>query len=257
MDSGLYAAYTGLLARTQALDTAANNLANASTNGFRAARETFSGVLAQGLTPSGLGSIADGDSQVGESVNGFGVLGGTAADFGQGPLVSTSNPLDLALSGPGFFEIQTKQGIRYTRDGSFLKAPSGQLTTQMGEPVLSRRGLPIALPTGEVSVGMDGTISVTTAEGSGVVAQLQISDFKDPSGLTAEGANRYKAADGSESVLSSALVQEGAVESSNQDTVHGTMELVLIQRQAEMMQKALGVFDGQFDKTAVEQLGKV
>jgi flagellar basal-body rod protein FlgF/flagellar basal-body rod protein FlgG len=257
MDSGLYAAYTGLLARTQALDTAANNLANAGTNGFRAARESFSGVLAQGLTPTGLGAVADGDSQVGETVNGFGVLGGTAADFGQGPLVATSNPLDLALSGQGFFEIQTKQGIRYTRDGSFLKSPDGTLTTQAGEPVLSSRGLPIALPTGTVSVGPDGTISVTTDAGSGVVGQLQIVNFSDPGVLTPEGANRFKAADGVTPVASTALVQEGAIESSNQDAVHGTMELVLIQRQAEMMQKALGVFDGQFDKTAVEQLGKV
>ena len=68
MDSGLYAAYTGLLARTQALDTAANNLANAGTNGFRAQRETFRGVLA-----SGLGEGVQG-SQIGSSVNGFGVL---------------------------------------------------------------------------------------------------------------------------------------------------------------------------------------
>lgn len=257
MDSGLYAAYTGLLARTQALDTAANNLANASTNGFRAARESFSGVLTQGLRSSGLGAIADGDSQVGETVNGFGVLGGTAADFGQGPMVTTSNPLDLALSGPGFFEIQTQQGIRYTRDGAFLKSPGGLLTTQLGESVLDSRGLPIALPTGLVSVGPDGSISVTTDAGSGIVGQLQIVNFADPGGLKAEGANRFKAGAGVTPVASTAVVQEGAIESSNQDTVHGTMELVLIQRQAEMMQKALGVFDSQFDKTAVEQLGKV
>jgi flagellar basal-body rod protein FlgF/flagellar basal-body rod protein FlgG len=211
--------------------------------------------------PSGDGAgragAADGASQVGESVNGFGVLGGTAADFGQGPLVSTSNPLDLALSGPGFFEIQTAQGIRYTRDGSFLKSPNGTLTTQAGEPVLSLRGLPIALPTGTISVGPDGSISVTNDAGSGVVAQLEIVNFPDPSALTEEGANRFKGPDGVTPVASRALVQQGAVESSNQDAVHGTMELVLIQRQAEMMQKALGVFDGQFDRTAVEQLGKV
>ena len=96
MDSGIYAAYTGLLARTQALDTAANNLANAGTNGFRAQRDYFRGVLASGLSRRGCRG-----SQVGESVNGFGVLGGSAADFGQGPMVATANPLDLALDGHG------------------------------------------------------------------------------------------------------------------------------------------------------------
>jgi len=257
MGSGIYAAYTGLLARTQALDTAANNLANAGTTGFRAARESFSGVLADGLTPTGLGPVADGASQVGESVNGFGVLGGTAADFGQGPLVSTSNPLDLALSGTGFFAIRTKQGVRYTRDGSFMKSPDGLLTTQAGEPVLGTRDLPIRLPAGTVTVAPGGAVSVTNAAGSGVVGQISIVDFPSDDVLSAEGTNRYVAADGAVPVAGAARIQQGAIESSNQDVVHGTMELVLIQRQAEMMQKALTVFDTSFDKAAVEQLAKV
>lgn len=257
MDSGLYAAYTGLLARTQALDTAANNLANASTNGFRAGRESFSGVLASGLAQSGLGALADGDSQVGESVNGFGVLGGVVADFGQGPLVPTANPLDLALDGQGFFAIKTANGTRYTRDGSFLKSPAGVLTTQAGEPVLDARMQPITIPSGTVVVGGDGTISVETDAGGGVVGQVGVFNFRSTAGLAAEGANRYVAPEDAESVPGNAQVHQGALESSNQDTVHGTMQLVLIQRQAEMMQKALTVFDQQFDKTAVEQLARI
>ncbi len=253
----MYAAYTGLLARTQALDTAANNLANVGTSGFRAGRETFSGVLAEGLTPSGWGSVADGASQVGGTVNGFGVLGGTAADFSQGPLVTTSNPLDLAVEGSGFFQIQASGGVRYTRDGSFMKSPKGLLTTKAGEPVLDTGGHQIVLPTGTIAVGVDGTISVKTAAGMGVVGRVGIVDFASTAGLMAEGSNRYIATGGSTAVPSSAMVEQGALESSNQDTVHGTMQLVLMQREAEMMQKALTVFDGQFDKTAAEQLSKV
>ncbi len=257
MDSGIYAAYTGLLARTQALDTAANNLANAGTNGFRAARESFSGVLANGITPSGSGAVADGASQVGNTVNSFGVLGGTNADFGQGPIVPTSNPLDLALSGAGFFALQTKQGIRYTRDGSFLKSPVGLLTTKQGEPVLDGKGKTITLPSGTISVGPDGSVSVTTDAGGGIVAQLGIFDFASTASLSAEGANRYTATAGVSPVAGTAQVQQGALEGSNQDTVHGTMQLILIQRQAEMMQKALTVFNTDFDKTAIEQLARV
>ncbi len=256
MDSGLYAAYTGLLARTQALDLAANNLANAGTTGFRASRETFAGVLAQGLTPSGMGSLADGDSQVGETVNGYGVLGGASADFGQGPLVPTSNPLDLALSGQGFFAIKTAGGVRYTRDGSFLRSPANVLTTQQGEPVLDTQGRQITLPSGAVSVSPDGTVSVTSDAGSGVVGTLGVVNFA-ANQLSAEGANRFVALEEAKPTVGTALVEQGALEGSNQDTVHGTMELVLIQRQAEMMQKALTVFDSGFDKAAVEQLARV
>jgi len=257
MDSGLYAAYTGLLARTQALDTAANNLANSGTSGFRAGRETFSGVLVEGLTPSGWGAVADGASQVGGTVNGYGVLGGTMADFSQGPLVTTSNPLDLALEGSGFFRIQAAGGIRYTRDGAFMKSPSGLLTTKQGEPVLDSGGHPIVLPAGTITVGVDGTISVKTNAGTGIVGKVGILDLPSTDPLLAEGTDRYIDTAGQTPIPSKALVEQGALESSNQDTVHGTMQLVLIQRQAEMMQKALTVFDGQFDKTAAEQLGKV
>jgi flagellar basal-body rod protein FlgF/flagellar basal-body rod protein FlgG len=114
MDSGLYAAYTGLLARTQALDTAANNLANAGTVGFRAQRDYFRSVLA------GIASETS-PSQVGDAVNDFGVLGGNLIDQGQGTVTATGNPLDLALNGPGFFAIQTNQGVQYTRDGGFTR----------------------------------------------------------------------------------------------------------------------------------------
>jgi flagellar basal-body rod protein FlgF len=252
MDSGLYAAYTGLLARTQALDTAANNLANAGTNGFRAERDTFRGVLARGLSYDELAGGQQG-SQVGDSVNGFGVLGASALDLGQGPMVPTANPLDLALNGQGMFAIQTPQGVRYTRDGSFLKGPDGTVQTQHGEPVLDSAMQTISLPTGEVEVSATGTISV----GGGVVATVGV--FAVPAEtLTLEGTNRFMAAAGLKPALAADVtVRQGAVEGSNQDAVHGTMQLMLIQRQAEMMQKAVGVFDKDFDKTAVDEISRV
>ena len=247
MDSGLYAAYTGLLARTQALDTAANNLANAGTAGFRAERDYFRGVLAGGLV-NGPES-----SQVGNSVNGFGVLGGSTADFGQGPLTTTGNPLDLGLNGSGFFAIQTAHGVRYTRDGAFTQAASGELETGSGEPVLDQAGKPIEMPTGSLAVAADGTISVD----GGVVGKVGVFDFADPGRLVLEGGSRFAAPAGVVAVASSADVKQGAVEGANQDVVHGTMQLMLVQRQAEMMQKALSVFDNSFDKTAAEELGRV
>jgi flagellar basal-body rod protein FlgF len=244
MDSGLYAAYTGLLARTQALDTAANNLANAGTTGFRAQRDYFSGVLAGGIDQSASSDA----SQVGQSVNGFGILGGN--------LTTTGDPLNFALQGQGFFAIKTANGTRYTRDGSFMRSAAGVLETSAGEPVLDINQNSITIPSGEVHVGPDGNISVATADGSAIVAQVGIFDFSDRSALTAEGTNRFSA-DGVKPVAGNASVIQGSVEGSNEDAIHGTMQMVLVQRQAEMMQKALSVFDNSFDKVAAEDLPRV
>ena len=251
MDSGLYAAYTGLMSRTQALDTAANNLANAGTNGFRAQRDYFRGVFAGGLDREN-----PADSQVGESVNGFGVLGGNRLDMGQGQLARTGNPLDLALEGQGFFALQTKSGISYTRDGAFSRSSTGVLQSSRGELVLDVNQKPITIPTGTIHVTPDGSISVSATGGNVIVGQVGVFDFTDESNLIADGTNRFSAGN-AKPIAANALVQQGAIEGANEDAIHGTMQLVLVQRQAEMMQKALSVFNNEFDKTAAEDLPRV
>jgi flagellar basal-body rod protein FlgF len=251
MDSGIYAAYTGLLARTQALDIAANNLANAGTAGFRAQRDYFSGVLAGGTDQD-----SETASQVGQSVNGFGVLGGNRLDLGQGEMRATGNPLDLGLEGQGFFAIKTTNGVRYTRDGAFSRSATGVLQTAQGEPVLDPNQKPITIPTGAIYVSPDGSISVSTSDGSVIVGQVGAFDFAEKSALTAEGANRFSA-NGAKPLPATASIEQGSVEGANEDAVHGTMQLVLVQRQAEMMQKTLSVFNNDFDKTASEDLPRV
>lgn len=245
MDSGYYAAMTGLVARTQALDTAAANLANAQTAGYRAEREYFRSVL---LGPDGA------DSQLGRTVNDYGLLGGDRLSMAQGALQSTGNPFDLAIEGEGFFQIQAANGVRYTRDGSFHRAHNGQLVTAAGEPMLSAAGKAIVIPPGEVSIGADGTFSVA----GGTVASLGIVTFPAGTNLTPEGANRYAApAAAVPSTTMTATIHQGALESANQDTVQGSLDLIVMQRQAEMMQKALSVFHGEFNKIATEDLPRV
>ena len=250
MDSGIYAASTGLLARTQALDTAANNLANAGTNGFRAERDFFRSVLTDRITDQP-------GSQVGSAVNGFGVLGGNKLDLGQGQITPTGNPLDLALNGAGFFAVKTAQGVRYTRDGSFSRSAAGQLQTGAGEPVLDQKLLPITIPSGAVQVSADGTISVATADGSNIAGQVGMFDFANSASLTAEGTNRFAASAETPPVAAAASIQGGALEGANNDAIHGSMQLILVQRQAEMMQKALSAFNNDFDKVAAEELPRV
>jgi flagellar basal-body rod protein FlgF len=245
MDSGYYAAMAGLVARTQAVDIAAANLSNAQTPGYRAEREYFRSVL--------LGPDAA-NSQLGRTVNNFGLLGGNRLNMAQGALQQTGNPLDLAIEGQGFFQVQTSHGLRYTRDGAFHRAQNGQLTTAAGEPVMSTGGQPIAVPPGEVTVGANGVLSVA----GGAAATIGVFTFPAGVQMTAEGANRYIAPLGSVPVLAkTSEIHQGAVEAANQDVIQGSLDLIVMQRQAEMMQKALTVFHTEFNKIATEELPRV
>jgi flagellar basal-body rod protein FlgF/flagellar basal-body rod protein FlgG len=245
MDSGYYAAFAGLVARTQALDTAASNLSNAQTAGYRSEREYFRSVLLDPLA---------GNSQLGTAVNNFGLLGGDHLDLGQGVLTPTGNALDLAIQGQGFFAIQTPAGVRYTRDGSFHRARDGQLVTASGELVLSNVSKPIAIPPGEVSVGVDGSVSVA----GGTVANVGVFTFPTGTQLTPEGKNHYKPPEKVAATLSTdASVKQGTLEAANQDVIQGSLDLMVMQRQAETMQKALTIFHTEFNKTAAEDLPRV
>lgn len=245
MDSGYYAAMTGLVARTQALDTAAANLANAQTPGYRAEREYFRSVL--------LGPDAA-DSQLGRTLNNYGLLGGDRLSLAQGPLQQTGNSLDLALQGEGFFAVRSPHGTLYTRDGSFHRSQSGLLVSESGDPVLSTTGQPIPVPPGEVSVGADGVLSVA----GGTVASVGIFTFPAATEMTPEGSNRYTAPAGAKPQLAvDTVVHQAALESANEDVIQGTVNLITIQRQAEMMQKALTIFHTDFNKFATEDLPRV
>ena len=244
MDSGYYAAMTGLMARTQALDTAAANLANAQTPGYRAEREYFRSVMLDQGPPS----------QLGNTVNNYGLLGGDRLNMSQGPIQPTGNPLDLAIEGDGFFQVQAQNGARFTRDGSFHRSQAGLLVTAKGEPVLSTSGKQIQIPPGEVSVGANGVVSVA----GGAVDTVGVFAFPAGTQLSAEGANRYVAPQGvTPQASKEAGIRQGAIESANQDVIQGTLDLVVMQRQAEMMQKALTVFHTEFNKFASEDLARV
>jgi flagellar basal-body rod protein FlgF len=244
MDSGYYAAYSALLARTEAMDAASSNLANANTNGYRAQREYFRDAVA------GEGAA---DSQLNGAVNRYGVLGGDQVDLGQGALVKTGNSTDVAIQGQGFFAVKTAHGERYTRDGSFQRTKDGILVDSAGDPVLDTAHKALVTPGGTIAIGTDGAVSVD----GGVVGQLGI--FSMPATqMIAEGANEYGVSDASTVKASPQYsVAQGELEGSNQDIVSGSLQLMLIQRQAEMMQKALSAFHNDFDRAASEDLPKV
>ncbi|MFC6644301.1 flagellar hook-basal body protein [Granulicella cerasi] len=250
MDSGLYAAYTALRSRTEALDMAAHNLANASTAGFHAGRTSFRGMLADAQ-----GTL---ESQLGNAVNSQSLLMSHHVSDLQGTIAPTGNTLDVAIRGKGYLAVQTAQGTRYTRDGELQLDKSGTLTTKNGDPVLDKQGAKIQLPAGTITIGTDGSISVSNAEGSAVVSQLGLMDLGVGGAQESATAGLYElGANATATISQETTVQQGALEGANQDTVSGTVQLVEIQRQAEMMQRMLSVFNNDFDKTASEQLAKV
>jgi flagellar basal-body rod protein FlgF len=244
MDSGYYAACAGLAAQTQALELVANNLANLGTAGYRGQQATFRSLLA------GTGAVAG--NPLNAAVNDFGVLGGSRVDRASGSLTATGNPLDVAVAGTGFFAVQSANGIVYTRNGGFHTTPTGRLVTGQGDAVLGEQGA-ITLPNGAVAVSADGTISV---DGT-VVAKLRLAEFSPDTSVRAVGNASYEAPTGSELPAASSSVRQGMLEDSNVSPVEGVVQLIAIQRNAEMMQRALTVFDSQFNQTAVQDLPKV
>lgn len=244
MDSGYYAACTALISRTQELDTIANNLANASTTGYRAQADVFSEVLAGASNPSG--------SALDQAMNTFGILSGTTLDESQGALQKTGNNLDAAIEGPGYFEVETTDGQVYTRNGSFQISAHGQLVTGEGNAVMGENGT-ITMPPGPVSISADGTISSNGA----VVGKLKVVEFPAGTQLTSMGNSYYSAPANTAEAATQSSVRQGMLESSNVNPILGMVQLVTAQRSAEMMQRALAMFNSEIDKTATQDLPKV
>lgn len=244
MDSGYYAAATAMVARTQVLDTIANNLANASTVGFRGERMVFSSLMADAGVSNG--------TALNQAINRYGVLGEVDLDQSQGALQKTGNDLDVAIQGPGYFVVQTANGTAYTRNGSFQVSGKGELVTSTGDTVMGDGG-PITLAPGHVSISADGTISVNGA----VTGKIKVVEFPEGTKITSLGNVYYSAPEDKAQEATQSDVRQGMLESSNVNPILGMVELVNAQRSAEMMQRALSMFNSEMDKTATQDLPKV
>ncbi|HLH08485.1 MAG TPA: flagellar hook basal-body protein [Terriglobales bacterium] len=242
MDSGFYAACTGLLAQTQALDLVSENLANVSTSAYKARQASFHTFLAQAnIEPASLLSHA---------VNDYSILGNTSQSWLQGNLERTGNDLDVALQGPGLFAIQTTSGVRYTRNGNFKVSAKGQLVTANGDIVLGQNG-PIPITSGKVSISTDGSVSINGA----LSGKLRIVDIP-PQDLVQENAGVY-ASKANAKPSTGTQVQQGMLEGSNINAVQASVQLITVQRHAEMLQRALSEFHSEFNRIAANDLPRL
>jgi flagellar basal-body rod protein FlgF len=244
MNSGFYSAFAGFAARMDALELVANNLANANTVGFKAQHEFYRSFAAW-LQPSLSTPIND-------AVNHYGVLGGARLDLSPSSLEPTGNDTDVALEGTGFFTVQTKNGLRYTRAGNFSLNAQRQLVSAQGDLVQGNQG-PIQIPSGQLSISPDGTISV---DGT-LVSKLKVADFAPNTQLVPEGSTYFLAPQGTVKSAADVNVRQGNLESSNSDPIRSAVALIELQRTAQLMEKAMFIFHNEFNRTAAVQIPQV
>ena len=244
MDTLTSAAASGIRARLESLDMLANNIANASAPGFKADREFYGLYL----------SAEAADSPAGNSPATMPVIERPWTDFAQGSLTPTGNPLDLALSGPGFFVAQSPTGSLFTRSGSFRLSMQGDIETQDGYKIQGQDGMPIRIDnTLPVEIGSDGTVR---QEGQDV-AQIAVVNFPDPAALAKRGNNYFRTdLTVPPPAATQAEVQQGRLEAANSQPAESAVRLVNILRQFETLQKALAI-GADMNRRAVEEVAKV
>ncbi len=246
MDSGLYAACTALMARTDALDTIANNLANASTSGFRGRHTNFSSVLAGSGHPLA--------TQLNDATNSYGLLGESHLDMRPGSLEPTNGDLDVGIDGSGFLAVQTARGTAYTRNGRLQLSPEGQLQTAAGDAIVAANGGTITIPRGTtVTISTDGTIS---ADGA-IAGRLKVVEFAATANPQSAGGSYYKVPESDTIPSPSSKLRQGMLEGSNVNPVTGVIDLISAQRALEGMRHALTMIDTEIDKTAAQDLPRV
>jgi flagellar basal-body rod protein FlgF len=241
MDNALYVGLSRQMTLQRALDVVANNIANADTAGFKVDNLTVAEDPIATPVPTASPVIYALDT-------------GVARNFGQGAVEQTGNPYDLALSGDGFFSVQTAAGIRYTRDGRFTVNAQGQLVDQAGDPVLSNSGSPITFDpkNGAPTFGKDGTV---TQKGL-VVGKVGVFRFPNRSLLSKSGDNLYETTPSNAAIPAPDVgVISGAVEKSNVQPVLEITHLIAITRSYERIAQMIASTEDQ-QKTAVDRLGK-
>lgn len=241
MIEAIYSATEGMTNQQTVLEVVTNNLANVNTYGYKRDDLSFSDTLNVLGVPE-MDSTYSPDSDP--------VKFNT--DLSQGHIQSTSNPLDLALDGDGFFVIQYDDGIRYTRSGNFSLNSSGQLVTIDGYPVLGANGL-IQVQGSQVEIDSTGQIIV---DGS-LIEKLRLANFQDNSALIKAGHNTFIKTDASiTEFAASAGVMQGFLEASNVNAVHEMARMIEAMRMYEAYQKSLLLLNETLEQ-ASNELGTV
>jgi flagellar basal-body rod protein FlgG len=257
MIRALYSAASGMTAQQLNVDNIANNLANASTTGYKMRRAQFQDLLYQSMTQPGASAGQQTTVPTGLQLG----LGTRAASneiiFTQGNFSETDNPLDVVIQGNGFFQVRRATGeIAYTRSGNFQLDKTGNLVTSDGDPIEPAITIPSAAQA--ITIATDGTVSYslpgqTSAQRAG---QIQIAGFQNPAGLNSLGRNLYLPTDASgEPIVANPGGQEGLgtllqgyQEQSNVSIVEEFINLIVAQRAYEANSKVVKAADDMYQQ---------
>jgi len=243
MSYGLYAAFLGMRSRQRTLDAQANNIANASTVGFKAERLTYSSIEAKKKSDSTQQTLVTG------------VQTSSQTDFTPGTIRETGRSLDVSIRGDAFLEIQTPKGTRYTRAGNLTLDSAGQLVTLSGDLVVGKKG-PITIPKGkEVSIGKDGSLNADGAS----FEKLKLVHFDKPvTALKKEGATLF-AATGTEEAKDStnSEVLQGTLETSNVNSVSEMVKMINNNREFESLQRSVSLLMNDLGRKISSEIGRL
>jgi flagellar basal-body rod protein FlgG len=254
MFDALQIAATGMQAQQQNVDTIANNLANVNTAGFKKARVTFSDLVRQGVQPAGVASDAgagagalDARPRIGTGVG----IAAIAKLFDAGDVRKTDMPLDIAIAGEGFFEVEMPDGVRaYTRAGSLKVNSEGLLSTQSGQVLKPNVMIPDKIQA--LVITRDGKVQVSLPNQATPVetGRLDMVRFANPGALTALGDNLYRSSETSGEPIAGrpgedamGTVRQGFLEGSNVKMVEEVVNLMLAQRAYEASVKVVQASD--------------
>jgi flagellar basal-body rod protein FlgG len=252
MFRALYTAASGMLAQQLNLDNIANNLANASTAGFRGTRLQFQDLIYQEMVVPGSAATQQTTVSTGLQI-GLGTRASASEVLQtQGDLDNTGNSLDLAIQGAGFFQVkQTNGETAYTRAGSFHLDQQGNVVTASGDPIEPS----VTIPAGatSISVGSDGTVTVMMPGQTNAqqVGSIQLATFPNPGGLVANGNNLFTPTTASGDPIvgtpggSEGLgtLQQGMLENSNINVVDEFIQMIVTQRAYESNSKVVQAAD--------------
>ncbi|NNE66266.1 MAG: flagellar basal-body rod protein FlgF [Pyrinomonadaceae bacterium] len=242
MNPGLYTAFLGMRARQRTLEVQANNIANASTDGFKAERLAYSTVEADHKSKSESQKMV------------AGVLSTSETDFRSGTLRETGGALDVSIRGDAFFQIQTPRGVRYTRAGSFTQDAAGQLITKNGDLVVGEKGA-ITLPkNSQVVIGSDGVLS---SDGQRI-DKLKISRFENPVQALKKDGDSLFAATGIEEPTDApeSSVLQGTLESSNVSAVTEMVSMINNTREFESLQRSISLMMNDVGRKISTEIGR-
>ena len=258
---GIYTALSGSLAQTLKIDTIANNIANVNTTGFKRDQQTFGEyltamekepqVIQVPRVPASIESFYD----LNGGDKGYVNSAGTYTNFEQGSLKSTGGKLDLAIDGPGFFEVSTPSGVQLTRAGNFTIDGDGQLVTKDGHPVLTE-GSDLADP-GQRTVRFSGQGQAYISDGGEIfdganrLGKISVLQVANPDSLQKGGNNYYSLKPNMQTEVTKVAVpnlKQGFLETSNVNIVNEMTEMINAQRVFEGTQKAISAYDAMSEK---------